>query len=56
VGYAKPGSRSVVFKEVLDINWWRGIGNVSSDEMVEGNERRDKWIYGGIRPKDLWIL
>ena len=21
---------------------------MSSDEMVEGNERRDKWIYGGI--------
>ena len=41
MGYAKPGSRSVVFKEVLDVNWWRGVGSVGSDEMVEGNERRD---------------
>ena len=31
----------MVFKEVLDVNWWRGVRSVGSDEMVEGNERRD---------------
>jgi hypothetical protein len=56
MGYAKLGSCSVVFKEVLDVNWWRGVRSVGSDEMVEGNERRDKWIYGGIHLEDLWIL
>ena len=41
MGYVKLGSGSVVFKEVLNVNWWRGVRSVGSDEMVEGNERRD---------------
>ena len=31
----------MVSKEVLDVNWWRGVGSVGSDEMVERNKRRD---------------
>lgn len=41
MGYAKLGNCSVIFKEVLDVNWWQGVRSVGSDAMVEGNERRD---------------